>query len=241
MTPDFQPTAAYDPVSGTAPTHAPGAPPAWMSATLGCLGRWAAWTGAFPPAPDPTLIDSGTGLYSRKGLMVRASPVLAACRRDHRPVSVAVFDCSDLLEVRSIYGSTISRRLMALIARKLAAVAGRRGIVARSGAAQFTLVLPGLGRDKAEQAMRRVLGTPSRIEFDAGDSEIVLIPEVLIEAVGDHGASLEDVYLDLCKDLAQMREREQRRCHYLQRERERHSRPMGLGSARSAPAPLQAA
>lgn len=188
--------------------------------------------GAMMRQPDQALeegrIDGSTTLYNKAGLMAHGAELLAACRRERRPLSVAVFDCADLLEVRSIYGSRISRKLMAHMARKFAAIAAERGIAARTGPAQFTVLLPGLGRDKAMQAIQRVLGSPSRIEFDAGDSEIVLVPEYLVESAGADAGSLEDLYKTMGRSLAEVREREQRRCQYLQRERERHSRPMGL-------------
>lgn len=196
--------------------------------------------GAMTRQPDEAMeegrIDASTSLLNKAGLAAHGNELLAACRRERRPLSVAVFDCSDLLEVRSIYGSRISRKLMTRMAGKFNALAGDRGIAARTGPAQFTIVLPGLGRDKALQAIHRVLGSPTRIEYDAGDSEIVLVPEYAVDAVDD-AASVQSLYRELCQSLAESQEREQQRRRYLQRERERHSRPMGLASL-PGPAPV---
>ncbi|HYF41078.1 MAG TPA: GGDEF domain-containing protein [Ramlibacter sp.] len=201
--------------------------------------------GAMMRQPDEALeegrIDGSTHLFNKAGLLAHGEDLLAACRRERRPLSLAVFDCADLLEVRKIYGSRLSRQLMARTARKFAAVAGDRGIAARTGPAQFTVVFPGLTRDKALQAIQRVLGHPPRIEFDAGHSEIVLVPEYAVDTAGE-SASVQDMHRSLCASLAQASEWEQRRRDYLQRERESHSRPMGLhslppaGSAPSQPA-----
>jgi diguanylate cyclase (GGDEF)-like protein len=190
--------------------------------------------GAGLRAPDETLengrIDSSTALYNQAGLEAHGNELLAACRRDKRPVCLAVFDCSDLLEVRDIYGSQIARKLMNRIARKLMTLSGDHGLAARTAAAEFTVVLPGMGREKAIAAIQRVLGSPSRIELDAGDSEIVLVPAFLVEAVGPDVSSVGQMHAELRRELARIEDREQRRQQYLTRERERHSRPMGLVS-----------
>lgn len=190
--------------------------------------------GAVMRGPDETLensrIDNSTELYNKAGFTAHGDELLAACRRDHRPLSIAVFDCSDLLEVRTIYGSGITRKLMARIARKLMRLCADQGLAARTGPAEFTVVLPGMNREKALAAIGRVLGTPMRIELDAGDSEIVLVPSFLVECAGADTAGVDEIHEELRRELAQIDQREQRRQHYLQRERERHSRPMSIVS-----------
>ena len=195
--------------------------------------------GAVMRRPDETLehgrIDSATSIYNHAGFVAHGDEMLAACRRDGRPMSVVVFDCADLLEVRTIYGSSIARKLMARIVRKLSALAADRGLASRTGAAEFTVVLPGMNREKALAAIQRVLGHPTRIELDAGDSEIVLVPSFLVESAGADTGSVEELHGDLRSHLAQQQEQEQRRQHRMTRERERHSRPMGMVSLPSTP------
>jgi len=190
--------------------------------------------GSVMRGPDEALesgrIDHSTELYNMAGFEVHGGELLAACRRENRPLSVAVFDCADLLEVRTIYGSRITRKLMARISRKLMTLCADQGLAARTGPAEFTVVLPGMNREKALAAIGRVLGTPMRIELDAGDSEIVLVPSFLVKTAGPDVAGVEDIYQELRRELTQIDQQEQRRQHYLQRERERHSRPMGVVS-----------
>lgn len=191
--------------------------------------------------PDEALengrVDSSTALYNMQGLKELGDEMLSAAQRDHRPVAVAVFDCADLLEVRTIYGSRIARKLLARIVRKLMSVTADRGLAARTGPAEFTVVLPGMTREKALAAIQKVLGNPSRIELDAGDSEIVLVPSFLIEASATDTESIDELYRDLRRELLQISQDEQRRHHHMRRERERHSRPMPL---HSQPSPEQA-
>jgi hypothetical protein len=87
-----------------------------------------------------------------------------------------------------------------------------------------------MGREKAIAAIQRVLGSPTRIELDAGDSEIVLVPAFLVEAAGPDISCVSQMHTELRRELARIEHREQRRQQYLTRERERHSRPMGLVS-----------
>jgi GGDEF domain-containing protein len=188
--------------------------------------------GAVMRRPDEALengrIDGSTALYNMAGFAAHGDEMLAACKRDGRPVSVAVFDCADLLEVRTIYGSRIARKLMARIVRKLTTLCADRGLAARTGPAEFTVVLPGLSREKTLAAIQRVLGNPMRIELDAGDSEIVLVPGFLVETAGSDTVSVQELHGELRRELAQLQEQEARRHHHMQRERERHSRPMGI-------------
>lgn len=197
--------------------------------------------GSVMRGPDETLengrIDNSTELYNKAGFTAHGGELLAACRRENRPLSVAVFDCADLLEVRTIYGSRITRKLTERIARKLMRLCADHGLAARTGPAEFTVVLPGMNREKALAAIGRVMGTPMRIELDAGDSEIVLVPGFLVECAGPDTEFVDDLHQELRRELAKIGEREQRRQHYLQRERERHSRPMSIVSLpRAAPA-----
>jgi GGDEF domain-containing protein len=191
--------------------------------------------------PDEVLesgrIDAGTALYNKAGFSAHGGEMLAAARRENRPLSVAVFDCADLLEVRTIYGGRIARKLMGRIVAKLTNLTADRGLAARTGPAEFTVILPGMGRDKAMAAIQRVLGKPTRIELDAGDSEIVLVPPFVVDAIGTDTTSMDAFYEDLRAELSQINLHEESRQNYLRRERERHSRPMPL---HSQPSPAEA-
>jgi GGDEF domain-containing protein len=197
--------------------------------------------GAVMRRPDEMLengrIDAGTALYNKAGFSAHGAEMLAAARRENRPLAVAVFDCADLLEVRTIYGGRIARKLMGRIVSKLTSLTADRGLAARTGPAEFTVILPGMGRDKALAAMQRVLGKPTRIELDAGDSEIVLVPPFVVDAIGTDTSSIEAFYEELRSELSLIGRREESRQTYLRRERERHSRPMPL---HSQPSPAEA-
>lgn len=170
--------------------------------------------------------DSSTALYNRAGLMVHGNILLASCRKHRRELTLAVFDCNDLLEARTVYGKRVSRKLIAGIVRKLTLLAGDQGVAARTGPTQFAVALP-MSREKAVYAIERLLGNPSRFELEGGEGEVVLVPNLMVESIAGAG-TLERLFAAICRGLARIQEEETRRQRYLQRERERHSRPMPI-------------
>ncbi len=179
-------------------------------------------------AAENGLIDTSTGLLNRSGLLERGGAMLAACRAQGRPASMVLLDCSDLIEVRSIYGNRISRILMSRVVRDLRTIAGEHGLAFRSGAAEFTLLMPGMNRARALQAVHKVLGRTPRVEMDTGDDEIVMVPDLAVQEDEDESSTIGQMHEKLRAYLDSLHELEMRRQQYLTRERERHSRPMGL-------------
>jgi GGDEF domain-containing protein len=177
------------------------------------------------PRPGPARIDRGTGLYNRAGLFA-AGNQLARDRAPGVPVSIIVLEFADLREVHDIYGDKMARQVIATLVRKVEAIAGIRGMAGRTDTGQFTIVLPGVGGDKALRALRRALGKPECVEFDAGGSELVLVPDLLVDTADAGAESVEARYHHMCRELARTQKDERRRQHSLTRERERHSRPM---------------
>lgn len=219
MTPQFENTRIED-RGGPAPQ----AGHDLVAHTRRFLSSWVArlhvrWT----PAPY-----TGTTLIEPAALSAIGAPYLDELRRRGRPLSIAVFEFGDLPEVRSLYGSRISRALMAQVLSQLAAVAGSRGVVARTASAQFTLLLPGWDRTRAAQAIHRVMGAPIRVEFESGDHEIVLVPEFRVEDADEDVGSIEDLHRELARELEELRLRKMSHRQHLARERERHSSPMSL-------------
>ena len=215
---------------GTAPDSAlqfGGAAGLLVVAALGV----ALWTGRLARSARASRhgdTDEATGLLNPAGLAARGEDLLARCRRAGRPCSVVVLNFDDLAEAGRIYNEALNRQLAGCIVSRLRQLAGRNGLVARTGKTQFTLVVPGAGREKTMRSMARTMGFPARIELDSGGEEIVLVPDTIAENAAPGDDSLSQICRELARDLARQQQDEARRCHYLQRERERHSRPMVL-------------
>lgn len=183
--------------------------------------------------------DRSTALYNRSGLLAHGRELLARCRAERRELTLAVFDCGDLLEARAVYGNRTTRALVDRIVAKLTLLAGSDGLAARTGPTQFAVAMP-MSREKAVQAIERTLGNPGRFELEGCRSEIVLVPHIMVEAVPAAG-TLERMFSALGRGLARIQEQEQQRQRYLQRERERHSRPMGIQPVVAQAEPVAAA
>lgn len=192
--------------------------------------------------PDEALehrrLDASSGLYNKDGLFEHGAEIVAACRRDRRAVSLIVMDCADLQEIRGVYGRQVNRKLRAKIIKKLASVTGERGLLARTGRSEFALLVPGLGREKALQALERVLGNPGRVELDWNDSEIVIVPDYAAGSLHSGEATLQEIYAELSGGLADLRHNTQMRDDHYRRLRERQSLPMELTEQATLPGPL---
>lgn len=212
--------------------------------------RWAALGGgvarllglAATPAPASR---TAAGNVARTGWQHHRQAMLAACegmlRRAElgkQPLSIAVFDLSDLPEVESLFGPDVAKQVIAQVTSRLQCIATSRGLAVRTGATVFTVLMPGYSRDRAHLAIQKFMGRPCRIELDTGDDEIVLIPGFKVHTLRAESDSLPQVYQDLCRDISDARDAEQRRREYLQRERESHTRPMEL-QADSEPRPAK--
>lgn len=153
---------------------------------------------------EQSRIDSATGLFNADGLMVHGAELLRECRREKRPATVAVFACDDLMSVREMYGRKVGHKALHRLVAKLNALAGSRGLVARTGAAEFSLMLPGISRDKALQAIARQLGNPMRVEFEVGGEEIVILPQLAAGEARVGEASIDGLYVELRAELQEL-------------------------------------
>ncbi|MGZ5181482.1 MAG: diguanylate cyclase domain-containing protein [Ramlibacter sp.] len=203
-------------------------------------GRFQAWLQRFGIETNSALRDVQTRLFNRQGLLSRGQRLLAGTRSGEG--ALVLFDFSDLLELRGIYGSKASAAALALLVGRLERLAGRGGLAARTGPAQFGVLLPESCRQSAIDATHRLFGKPCRLELELGREEIVLVPDVVVDTCDDEPGALAQLYTQLSVNLGRHRDHEERRRHKLRRERERHSRFSGFShSARdSLPASLPA-
>ncbi|HTH81071.1 MAG TPA: diguanylate cyclase [Ramlibacter sp.] len=213
MSTAFQATVSFTSESNAASGASPTRWPDWMQRLLRPMR----------PASGGA-IDRSTGLYNRAGLFAAARDAIHRRAAD-APVGMVVLEFTDLREVYQIYGSAVARKVVARIIRRLKVVQGSRGFTGRTGPSQFTVVLPGSTEENAMKQVQRALGNPARVEFDAGDSEIVLVPHLLVDSA-EPGTPAQDLYREMSLELSRIQKNEMRRLHWLTSERERHSRPM---------------
>lgn len=214
----------------------------------GALHRLAIWLGlarAVPPR-DIAAAQRRQAGQQRAALFAAGEALLARARRDNHALSVVVFELSDLPELESVFGAAVVREVMAEVLLRLQALATNRGLAIRTGPTLFTVLIPGVGRDRAQAAIEQTMGSACCIELNAGDHEIVLIPDFKLHTVRSGSPGLAQVHQDLRRQIEEARTVEDRRRRYLQKERESHTRPMNLRKEaararsieRQPPAPL---
>ena len=165
------------------------------------------------------------GLLDRYSLLAAGNRLQRASRGD---AAVLLFDFEDLAELSELYGDGARRDAVQQVAQGLGRIAGEQGLAARTGATQFTLLLPGCNRQQAIERALRELGRPCRIELDLDGGEAVLVPDVLAEDLPKAGGGLATVQRQLSERLVAHRLHRDRREEYLRRSRERYSRPAPL-------------
>lgn len=146
---------------------------------------------------------------SREGLLDVGNQLLQQAQADRRPLSVAVLELSDLPELHRLFGRRLAQQVLLRTGRKLRAVAGPKGLAARTSPTQFTLVLPGVDEDAVLLSLRTVFGEACCIEDDGNADEMVLLPQFEVATIEGSHDSIEPVYEALCGKLffAQHRER----------------------------------
>jgi len=165
------------------------------------------------------------GLLDRYSLLAAGNRLQRGSRRD---AAVLLFDFEDLAELSQLYGDRAGRDAVRQVSQELQRVAGEQGLAARTGASQFTLLLPDCSRQQAVARAVRELGTPCRIELDLDGGEAVLVPDVLAEDFPKAGGGLAVLQRKLGERLAAHRLHRRQREEYLRRSRERYSRTAPL-------------
>jgi GGDEF domain-containing protein len=184
--------------------HAPRPGPAQWGA-MRTIAKWlglATTTGA-PGNANPDARRKRQ--WDRQGMLAAGNVMLARCRRDNLPLSMAVFCLAELPQVKSVFGSEIAQQFVLKTLGKLNGVASSNGLAVRTGATTFAVVLPGLGHDRAVAVVHEVLGNPCRIELDASEIDAVLVPAFMVKTANKDNDSVEEIYQSLSRDMSPTR------------------------------------
>lgn len=189
------------------------------------------------PAPGvATAPERKSWAATKDAFVAMADDMLAQTLRKRQPLSVLVMEQIDLAELAAIFGADVAQRFVRKLAATLRRVAPGRGVVVRTDAAVFAVLLPGLTRDEAHAAVKDAFGATLSIEVDAGEEEVTLVPDFLIRTVVTESVSIATLYDDMRRVLARARTDEVRRQDYLRREHESHcTRPAPLPLGDSQP------
>ena len=97
--------------------------------------------------------DELTGLYNRRYFNDQLALLIAECRDEGRPLTVALIDMNGLKAINDTYGHQAGDLALQTVATCIARSVGATGIAARTGGDEFGVVLPGLHPAEAGLAL----------------------------------------------------------------------------------------
>lgn len=205
----------------------------FIATAAGLLGIWVVRKRYSPPVAvgEPAGAQRKAFRSDTNRLSVVGDAMLHKTRKANQPLCIVVFDFSDLPELQTFFGGPFATSLGSEIAGKLQGIAPAKAAVVRTGPTRFAVLLPNFDGARARMAVREALGKACCLEFDLGNSEMLLVPEYTSQVVRREATSVEEVYQKLCRDLVKGQQHAERRQDYLTRERESHTRSLRLSSA----------
>lgn len=144
------------------------------------------------PEPDPAL------LRTAGEKMLRAARVLG------RTPALAVMQIDELPEIELVFGHAAADRVIDAVMAELTRAAVGKGLVVRTAADTFALLMPGGGAGATIAALQARFGTPCTIEVGSGRDEILAVPDVMVHPLGPED-SIAQAYDDLCRYIAKAR------------------------------------
>lgn len=145
-----------------------------------------------PAGSDPWATD-------RASFVKVGDDMLAHCKRTGQPLSIVVLADGDLAGPKGVEGV---KQQNAELTAKLQRLAAPRGASMHTDVATFAVLLPGIGRDKAREALREVLGAVCFVDARVGAENIASAPDFLVQTVRREAMSIEEVYRVMRQDLS---------------------------------------
>lgn len=148
-----------------------------------------------PPAgSDPWATNRAT--FAKVG-----DDMLAHFKRTGQPLSIIVLVHGDLAGLTRAVGVEGVVQLQADFTAKLQRLAAPRGASIRTDVATFAVLLPGIGRDKAQAALQDALGAACSGEARVGAEQIDFVPDFLVQTVRREATSIKEVYRAMRQDI----------------------------------------
>ncbi|MBK8071260.1 MAG: diguanylate cyclase [Ramlibacter sp.] len=143
---------------------------------------------------EASLTDVQTGLYNAAGLFAHGQELFHACRREKRPLSLALLQFRDMKDVSLILGRTAARTVFVNTVGALARATQGRSIAARTGREEFALLLPGMNQEQAKSLLEDRLGRPLRVVIEVRKRKVTIMLDSAILPARDRSPTLEALY-----------------------------------------------
>jgi diguanylate cyclase (GGDEF)-like protein/PAS domain S-box-containing protein len=128
--------------------------------------------------------DGLTGLLNRAALLETGRNLLRRARSGGTPLSVVMMDLDRFKEVNDTLGHTYGDRLLIEVGNRLQPLLRSDDVLARLGGDEFAVLMPGLDRDAAPDAARRLL-TAFQEPFTVDDLDLDVQGSIGV-AIADH-------------------------------------------------------
>jgi GGDEF domain-containing protein len=149
-----------------------------------------------------------------------ADSTIADARSRGRAISVAVFRLSDLPELEAVFGTAAAQKIVATLSHALSTVTTGKGMVMRTDVATFAILLPGFQLESALAALKEALGNTLALEVNAGDDEVLLVPDFDARSIGASALAFSELYDNMLRSIEHTRAVEARRMRRLRLEHE---------------------
>lgn len=143
---------------------------------------------------DEAVDDPMTGLRSRRYFLQRGEQDFAFALRHQQPLSVVRLDIDNFKKLYQQYGDDAVDRMLANIAKILAATARTEDTVARVGGAEFAVLAPNTERTAALALCERLRSEVAAAGFQYENTSIPISISLGLVTLGvDHRNSIEDL------------------------------------------------
>lgn len=122
--------------------------------------------------------DPLTGLYNYRQFQNLLREAIARAEKSESEVSVIYIDLDYFREINNTYGHQVGDEALKAIAKTIRASCRDRDLVCRPGGDEFTVILPGVSKDRARTVAARIKENLLAMKLDVG------LPEPLSSAIG---------------------------------------------------------
>lgn len=160
--------------------------------------------------------------------------MLRSAAQRGEPMSLLVMRSSCLPEIEILFGRNAANAAVDAVMDGLGAVAGRKGLAARTSPDTFALAMPRWTGAELVMALRRRLGHACCVELDFEEEEILLVPDLQASTIAADD-SFSQAYAVLCRAMQSDRHTEERRLGHLRDEREAYTKRVTVPPEQPAP------
>jgi diguanylate cyclase (GGDEF)-like protein len=126
------------------------------------------------------VLDPVTNIFNRRYILHRLEEEIARCRRNGKPLTVAVLDLDRFKQINDEYGHAVGDHVLRLFGAQLKRATRGSDVVARYGGDEFLAVLPDCNIEQMRYVLKRLNGlhvtsTGSRINirYSAGLTDYI--------------------------------------------------------------------